>query len=162
MKLLHIYGQVDEHSPVLIVGTSEALVALRDALSQAITDPQVRTNVAVMASDGEFYDVRVKVDESPWEGPVWLSRHLPYTDEEARGLETTMPIPFFDLAVNQLFRFAGAFTPNTGKPGAMFLKMDEDTAVEVEIPSLNPIGDEFEVSNTHPVWAGLPEWVEFL
>lgn len=56
---MHVYGQVSGHDPVEIRGTTEALVALRDALTKAIEGDGVSEAVAV-TSDGEGYTVQVR------------------------------------------------------------------------------------------------------
>lgn len=56
---MHVYGQVSGHDPVEIRGTTEALIALRDALTRAIEGDGVSEAVAT-ASDGEGYAVQVR------------------------------------------------------------------------------------------------------
>jgi hypothetical protein len=56
---LHVYGQYSWHSEATIRGTKEGLVALRDALTEAI-DYSGRGSASVMASDGEGYRVQVE------------------------------------------------------------------------------------------------------
>ncbi|MGN6099851.1 MAG: hypothetical protein ACTHOR_01780 [Devosia sp.] len=57
VPLLHIYGQPAYHAPAMICGNRLALIALRDALSQAI---EHGTGAAqLFASDGEGYEVKI-------------------------------------------------------------------------------------------------------
>ena len=56
---MHVYGQVSGHDPAEIRGTTEALVALRDALTAAIEGDGV-SEAVVTASDGEGYAVQVR------------------------------------------------------------------------------------------------------
>lgn len=79
IKLLHIYAQDHEHDGAWIVGSKEGLIALRDAIDQAIQTgvgwtPSGYESRGVMATDGEGYDVRVIQDNSGWGAPVSESK----------------------------------------------------------------------------------------
>lgn len=58
MSTLHLYAQVSHHQEAWVVGTPEALTALRDALTRALEDgrPAVAHSCA---QDGEGYAVLV-------------------------------------------------------------------------------------------------------
>jgi hypothetical protein len=50
---LHIHAQSHEHSHATIIGTREALIAMRDAIDRALTDKNGETEMKAMAGDGE-------------------------------------------------------------------------------------------------------------
>ena len=76
MKILNIYGQPFEHTEAKIVGTTEGLTALRDALNRAITNgigsntdddyKQDDSDTVLWASDGEGYSVIIEVHNDTW------------------------------------------------------------------------------------------------
>ena len=59
MNELHIYSQYAHHCEAIIVGDREALIALRDALNQALT--QGAGTSAAFTNDGEGYFACVRI-----------------------------------------------------------------------------------------------------
>ncbi len=80
--LLHIHGQVDWHGEAFILGNKDGLIALRNAINEAIkTTKPGKAEVCV--SDGEGFHVYVIMDNSSWHDKSWMKAALPYTDEVA-------------------------------------------------------------------------------
>jgi hypothetical protein len=75
MNTLHVYGQKFWHEPLVIVGSTKALINLREALDQALVESG--SSVELMCSDGDGYDL-VILCEDPSVYPV------PYIDEDAQ------------------------------------------------------------------------------
>ena len=83
IPLLHIYGQRAPHCEVFIVGNDLGLERLRSAVEQALLSGQGGITEALV-TDGEAYEVIVRVDDSPWTtGAPWSRRAVPYTAEHA-------------------------------------------------------------------------------
>ena len=57
---LHIYGQELWHDPATILGTLQGLVALREAITLALSRPDGIVEASVFASDGEEYAISVR------------------------------------------------------------------------------------------------------
>jgi hypothetical protein len=74
---LHIYGQSIWHDHAFIVGNTEALTALRDALDAALQPGAAVGEVSMFTSDGEGYELKVYREE---DGRYWDKSLLPYTD----------------------------------------------------------------------------------
>lgn len=69
MKILNIYGQAEEHLPAQIIGNSEGLEELRDAINRAIAFGESTTKdepEPLFASDGEGYEVIIKRNDEKW------------------------------------------------------------------------------------------------
>ena len=68
MKILNIYGQAFYHQEARIVGNTEGLTELRDAINQAILTSKARTgnDDPLFASDGEGYEVIVDCQNDDW------------------------------------------------------------------------------------------------
>lgn len=77
---LHIYGQAWPHEMAFIVGDTESLRRLRDAIDVALKDELA--GASFYTQDGEGYDVAI-VDASKADTE---EMHLPYTDMEGIGL----------------------------------------------------------------------------
>lgn len=78
---LHIYAQPQWHSDAKIMGTREALIGLRDAISRCLNS-RSETEAEGMTSDGEGYRVKIS---------IWSMKHLarlplPYTKPFAGGV----------------------------------------------------------------------------
>lgn len=74
---MHVYPQSQWHMPVDIRGTTEALVALRDALDRALAEGTAKATA--YANDGEGYEINIhRVNVLNLLGP------LPYFHEYAR------------------------------------------------------------------------------
>lgn len=56
--ILHVYGQHCEHDEAFIIGTRDALLALRAAIDASLTQDHAAADV--YAADGEGYDLIVK------------------------------------------------------------------------------------------------------
>lgn len=59
VKKLHIYPQEDLNDSVEVMGTTQGLEALRDAINEALEWSNQSGEAQVKASDGEKYDIRV-------------------------------------------------------------------------------------------------------
>ena len=79
MKLLHVHGQKHEHGDVFLVGNVEALTELQEQIKLALQE-NTGAIMSAMATDGEGYNIVIKVDNSFW-GEDWSRFALPYTDE---------------------------------------------------------------------------------
>lgn len=55
---IHLYGQHSEHDEAFIIGTRDALIALRKAIDAALEAQEATAEV--YANDGEGYDLIVK------------------------------------------------------------------------------------------------------
>lgn len=87
--ILHVYSQSTTHDDAVIVGTKASLVALRDAITQAIETGE--STFESFVSDGEGFTCRVKTRE---EGSSYFNNvALPYTSsfEEFPGLDPRDP-----------------------------------------------------------------------
>lgn len=83
VRLLHVYGAPQWHSSVEIVGNSNALTVLRDAIDAALAEGSAK--VSVMANDGEGYAIDVQMDDHAWDHPTWEGRPSHYVDPIASG-----------------------------------------------------------------------------
>jgi hypothetical protein len=92
-RVLHIYGQAFEHEPVLIIGTTESLVELRDALDRAIESDTAQTK-HLFANDGEGFDVIIRAHPEA----LCDSRKLavPYTDGISQERRKCVSWPYVD------------------------------------------------------------------
>lgn len=79
--LLHIYPQTTAHDSVQIVGTAAGLRLLARALANAMKTGQ--GTATVFTADGEGFTLTILQDNSPWTGPAWTHRALPYTDSSS-------------------------------------------------------------------------------
>lgn len=91
VRLLHIYGQDLWHSQATIVGNTNALMVLRDAIDEALQIGKSETSA--MVTDGEGYEIVIEHDPHGWQHQAWTTRPLPYLDPVARG----KPEPQFDI-----------------------------------------------------------------
>jgi len=82
MKLLHIYAQEIWHGEAYIVGNRDGLLALKEAIEQALVDS--KSQVDEYASDGEGYKVRVIMNDTGWLEPFWDTLALPYSEKMTR------------------------------------------------------------------------------
>lgn len=81
MKILNIYGQETWHTEAWIVGNDVGLLALKDAIEEALRIYGGKTTTAkdkepLFASDGEGYEVIVECHNDDWgcyapEGSYW-------------------------------------------------------------------------------------------
>jgi hypothetical protein len=76
---LHIYGQVYNHDHAFIVGNTEALTALREAIDAALETGSAVGTASSMAADREGYEVKVFREE---DDSYWDKAKLPYTDND--------------------------------------------------------------------------------
>ena len=77
MNKLHLYPQYHEHDHASIVGTREALTALRDALTRVLDGPLSSDFVRAFPEDGEGFSLVLLRTEDP---KVWEALDLPYAD----------------------------------------------------------------------------------
>jgi hypothetical protein len=73
MKILNIYGQYSFHTNARIIGNTEGLNALANAIQEAINKGQSstleednRTNNPLFASDGEGYKIIIECHDDDW------------------------------------------------------------------------------------------------
>lgn len=92
--VLHVYAQPAWHDPVRIVGNRAGLTALAHALAQALAEGQGAAEA--LTADGEEFPLVVQQDDTPWDGPLWRQRRLPYTDELARDARDAAILPDLD------------------------------------------------------------------
>lgn len=78
MKYLHVYASPYQHESPYIVGTTEALFVLRDAISAAIVNKTSITVDDLLTNDGEGYSIVVKVLEEE----KFLQLMLPYPNDK--------------------------------------------------------------------------------
>ena len=75
MKQLHVYGQEQQHEEVYILGTKEALIALKTAIDKVIQTDKPGL-AAAFTTDGEgFYTIVKQIDSEGMKDYC-----LPYTD----------------------------------------------------------------------------------
>lgn len=102
-RLLHIFSQLQWHSPASIIGNRNGLTVLRDAIDDALGSGSSET--FAMTSDGEGYSIHVTVEDSPWHHEAWKHIAMPYTDPVACG----KPDPTWDImTLKQALRKANA------------------------------------------------------
>jgi hypothetical protein len=83
IRLLHIYGQGSWHDNIEIVGNTEALQALAEAIRYALLDRNAETEAFV--TDGEGFHVKIMLYDKPWSGTDgWSNVPVPYSDEVAK------------------------------------------------------------------------------
>lgn len=66
--------------------THGELVANGLHVSNGAPTPALKANAEVMASDGEGYEIKVRLDDSDWQGVDWRKLALPYEDRETTGI----------------------------------------------------------------------------
>lgn len=78
-RVLHVYGPEVSGGEVWIRGSGPALVWLAQALQEAtILGHAVHT---FTTADGQEFEVRVMMDNTPADSPSWQRSELPYTVE---------------------------------------------------------------------------------
>lgn len=78
--ILHIYGQMQWHGDSFIVGNTQGLKALRDAIDRALSD-EGKGSMGAYVNDGEgFYTAVVRVDNKDTLDKL----AVPYQDEMAK------------------------------------------------------------------------------
>ena len=82
---LHIYGQYAWHDDVQIVGTTDAIKALRDALTEALEKGKDAV-APFYCADGEGYGISVFVSDSD----QWPKYTIPYSAEYAHDQHETL------------------------------------------------------------------------
>lgn len=98
MKIVHIYGQEFWHGSAYIIGNRSGMIALREALDQALATQDAQT-ATVSVNDGEGYFLNVHVtDESEA-----MEIALPYTDEVAKEKKpkARWPCQFASILVSE-------------------------------------------------------------
>ena len=85
MSVIHIYGQNAHHDPVWIVGNTEALTDLREAIDRAISHQDSFGVVEnTKTADGEGYDIVVVEGVEDWQDETWVKLVAPYTADYAK------------------------------------------------------------------------------
>lgn len=94
-KLLHLYPQPWFHEDAVIVGNRDGLLALQEAIDQALATG--KASVTVEPSDGEGNDLLVLLLDADWQSPGWQNLRLPYTDEIAsdKRPDTVDPVDLY-------------------------------------------------------------------
>ena len=77
-KLVHIYGQEIWHGDAFIVANKEGLLAISQAINQALTKGKGVTEV--MPADGEGFALKILCRNDEWLSPFWDNLAMPYTD----------------------------------------------------------------------------------
>lgn len=85
VPLVHVYPQDAWHGSAYIVANGAGLMALRQAIDEALT--RGRSEAEVMAADGEGYGLRAMHLSGDIASEGWRALGLPYTDEEASAPE---------------------------------------------------------------------------
>ena len=80
VDLLHIYPQAFWHDNAVVLGNRSALERLLNTVQKALDIGEAFTEV--MTTDGEGYNVYVKVLNDPWDGEKWTTVSLPYSIPE--------------------------------------------------------------------------------
>lgn len=80
--ILHLYAQYAHHADAFIMGNEEGLIALRDAINEAIYPGKTKSEVEVYCNDGEGYTIYVKV--VPEKFHVDTKLPVPYTADYAQ------------------------------------------------------------------------------
>jgi hypothetical protein len=80
--LLHVHAPHSQHDEAYLIGTREALLAVRAAIDQALS-PTGQGCCEAMVTDGEHFDCIIIRDDRPWQHG-WQERALPYTAESAK------------------------------------------------------------------------------
>lgn len=110
---LHIYAQYAYHDPALILGTRDALVALRDGIDRALEHENGEATVEGITADGEGYGVEIK--RVPRRA-VHDAR-LPYTAEYA--FDPGIDAPEFARAVITELESGGYRITKSGRSAAV-------------------------------------------
>ena len=81
--IVHIYAQYAHHMDAFVIGNEEGLIALRDAINEAIYPGKVKSEVEVFCNDGEGYTIYVKVVPEIFHGDT-DKLPVPYTADYAQ------------------------------------------------------------------------------
>ena len=76
VDLLHIYPQAFWHDDAVVLGNRSALKRLLRTVQRALDIGEAFTEV--MTTDGEGYNIYVKVLDEDWSGEKWRTASLPY------------------------------------------------------------------------------------
>lgn len=63
LKQLHVYGQHDKYLEVVITGSEESLIQLRDAINKALKNKKGISVTSVVDSRNQEYDVMVVINK---------------------------------------------------------------------------------------------------
>jgi len=85
---LHVYAQPFSHGDAWLVGNRDSLIALRDAIADALEGPVHAGSVHAFATDGEGYTAIVLLEEDP---EAWNRLLLPYAELSDERDEATHP-----------------------------------------------------------------------
>jgi hypothetical protein len=78
VPVLHVHGQLLWHDDATIVANGSALLALRDLIDSALTGVLAQSMFTV--SDGEGYELTIKLEPALFGEPAWDRHRLPYID----------------------------------------------------------------------------------
>jgi hypothetical protein len=89
LNILHIYPQHEPHDDPFIIGSRNALKALKAAIEDALDAPNDGTadSEVMFTRDGEGYTVLIMVDDSDWQGHQWQDAMFPYANIHFPGLD---------------------------------------------------------------------------
>ena len=88
--VVHIHAQHSHHMEAVVLGNEKGLIALRDAINEAIYPGKEKAEVEVFCNDGEGYTIYVKmindnkIDNLP----------VPYTADHAQDKTGVKPASF--------------------------------------------------------------------
>ena len=57
--IVHIYSHYAHHTDAIILGDEQGLIALRDAINEAIYPGKRKSEVEVFCNDGEGYTIKI-------------------------------------------------------------------------------------------------------
>lgn len=77
-RLLHSFGQADAHEEAIIIGNKRGLLALKEAIEQAINTG--KGSCVLMPCDAENYEFQVLMNEEDWQEPFWQRMKVPYSE----------------------------------------------------------------------------------
>lgn len=103
MELLHLFAQRYQHGDACILGNRSGLIALRNAITQALDSSDGAGATEAMTTDGEGYTTFVVLNEKPWKDETWDGMQLPYRLE---GVPEDRQSRFgpFDLLSESVYR----------------------------------------------------------
>lgn len=90
VPVVHVYEHYSDHCDVIILGNRKGLLALYDAIGNALTTMDGKGTTEVYVNDGEGYDLEIQVvDEKEIDNlPV------PYTAAHAKERSNKSPYDF--------------------------------------------------------------------
>lgn len=112
-QFLHMYGHHEPHGAVELVGTAQALGALRAAIGGALSSSSGKVRAVFFCADGEGYTLGVKANNANWQSDDWQDLPLPYcVDLTMRPREDLLSLNEYQ-AMAGATSGAGTFAPET-------------------------------------------------